>query len=418
MTKLRNRLLALFCLAVFIALGFLYFRVWVVQRTFGIIVVLGDGLTMDQLVAGRMYANGAEKPLMMERLDHVALVRNFSLDCAVPDTAAAASAIATGVRVRNYSSAITPAGRRLDSLLHRARRAGRSTGLVTTGRLTDGGVAPFYASTDSLSDFEDISAQLLAGGLVDVMLGGGVADFQPDTKGGKRQDGRDLLLELARSGYTLCRSRAELELASGWPRPRVAGIFADGPLDYHGIASRSATQPRLTEMVRRAIELLQNDRDGYLLVVHVGSVTAAAEANDAENALRETIEMDRAIATILAYAGENSTVIGCGLHNTGGMALNGYPFVWQNGADLLGTNSFGIPSITWSTGPNAPTMSVTGTREGSPKTLSELAPAAFPLPRAVHTVQDVIAVGKGPGTEKLRGFLRHTDIHTILRDQL
>jgi alkaline phosphatase len=413
MTKLRNRVLALVCLAGFIGLGFLYFRVWIVPRTFGIILVIGDGLTMEQLVAARLYAGGADKTLAMERLPNVALVRNYSEEHAVPDTAAAVTAVATGVRVRNFTSALTTAGRRLDSLMRRAKRSGRATGIVTNGVLTGAGVAPFFASTTTLNDFQDISAQLLQDGQVDVLLGGGAADFQPDFKGGKRRDGRDLLLELKRRGYHLVRSRAELESAPDWPTARVAGFFADGPLPTH--ANLDAKMPRLEEMVRNAIRFLQNDRDGYLLVVHVGSITAAAENNDAEGAILETLEMDRAISLISAYTGSNTTIIACGLHATGGMTLNGYPYIWQRGAELLGTNASGIPSITWSTGPNQPFVS---SATSVPSSLSAMAPTAFPLPQAVHTVQDVIAVGRGPGADRLRGFLRHTDIHAIIREQL
>ncbi len=413
MTKLRNRVLALVCLVCFIGLGFLYFRVWVIPRTFGIILVIGDGLTMEQLAAARLYAGGAERTLAMERLPCVALVRNYSEDYAVPDTAAAVSALATGVRVRNFTSSVTTAGRRLESLMRRAKRSGRSTGIVTNGPLTGAGVAPFFASTSTINDFHDISAQLLQDKQIDVLLGGGAADFQPDFKGGKRRDGRDLLLELKRNGYYLVRTQAELETAPGWPAPRVAGFFADGPLPTHD--KMNANAPRFEEMVRRAIQLLQNDRDGYLLVVHVGSITAAAAQNDAEGAILETLMMDRTVSLISAYAGSNTTIIACGLHATGGMTLNGYPYVWQRGAELLGTNASGIPSITWSTGPNQPYHLSATT---APSSLSAMAPTAFPLPQAVHTVQDVIAVGSGPGTERLRGFIRHTDIHAIIREQL
>jgi len=53
--KLRNQLLALACLLVFIAVGILYFRTWVVQKPFGIIVFLGDGLTSNTITTARLY---------------------------------------------------------------------------------------------------------------------------------------------------------------------------------------------------------------------------------------------------------------------------------------------------------------------------------------------------------------------------
>src|SRR4029434_8745148 len=96
--KLRNQLLALFCLLVFVALGVLYFQVWVVQKHFGVIVFVSDGLTTRQLTAARLYAGGAEHRLAIEGLPYTALILNSARDVAVPDAAAAATALATGTK--------------------------------------------------------------------------------------------------------------------------------------------------------------------------------------------------------------------------------------------------------------------------------------------------------------------------------
>ncbi len=424
MTKFRNRMLALLCLVVFAGLGLLYFRVWVVPRTFGIVLFVSEALSPEQLVAARLYHGGSQHRLEAERFPNLAMVRNYSADHAVPDTAAAASALATGVRVKNFSCAVAPGGRNLESLLRRARRAGRSTGIVTTERITGGGVAPFYASTERITDYEDISAQLVEGGIVDVVLGGGRADLQPETKGGKRRDGRDLLLELSRKGYYLARTRDDLAAAPSWPKARVAGLFASGTMASADEIGQSAVQPRLDEMVRRAIELLQSDRDGYFLVVYAGGVARAARANRAETAILESIEANVALRAVREYGGENTTIIATALHGVGGMTVNGYPMAWQSGLDLLGINHYGVPSITWSTGPNAPLPAnhtpddPTADNPNPPPDLSRLAPAAAPVPEALNTAGDIIAVGSGPGTSQLRGFVRATDLHEILRDQL
>jgi alkaline phosphatase len=110
--KLRNQLLALFCLLVFVALGVLYFQVWVVQKHFGVIVFIGDGLTARQLTAARLYAGGADHRLAIEGLPYTALVLNSARDFAVPDTAAAATALATGTRSINVIFRSTDGARR------------------------------------------------------------------------------------------------------------------------------------------------------------------------------------------------------------------------------------------------------------------------------------------------------------------
>src|SRR3954454_15968521 len=94
--KLRNQLLAVFCLLLFVGLGALYFRSWVNPKPFGVIVFLSDGLSPNVLTAARLFEGGADHRLASDGFPHVALVRNSAKEFAVPDTAAAASAIATG----------------------------------------------------------------------------------------------------------------------------------------------------------------------------------------------------------------------------------------------------------------------------------------------------------------------------------
>jgi len=76
-------------------------------------------------------------------------------------------------------------------------------------------------------------------------------------------------------------------------------------------------------MVRRGIELLQFNSGGYLLVVDAGLMRKAAEENDAERTLIETVELDRAVAVAVEYAGTRSTILVCGDAAIGGFNLNG-----------------------------------------------------------------------------------------------
>ena len=135
--KWRNQLLALFCLILFAAFGVFYFQHWVVQKPFGIILFIGEGLTPGRLAATRVYAGGADTSLSLDSMPHVALVRNYSNDFAAPDRAAAATALATGVKVNNKSIGLDSDGAPVANLIELARRAGRATGLVTDGNITN-----------------------------------------------------------------------------------------------------------------------------------------------------------------------------------------------------------------------------------------------------------------------------------------
>src|SRR2546423_4866267 len=137
LVKWRNQLLALLCLALFAGLGVLYFQHWVVQKPFGIILFIGEGLAPERIATTRLYLGGAETHLALDRMSHVALVRSYSNDFATADQAAAATALATGERVNNRVVAMDSGGKPLPNLMELARAHGRATGLVTNGPLTD-----------------------------------------------------------------------------------------------------------------------------------------------------------------------------------------------------------------------------------------------------------------------------------------
>ena len=425
--KRRNQLLALFCLLAFGAFGVLYFQHWVVQKPFGIVLFIGEGLTPSRLAVTRAYANGADVPLALDALPQSALLTNFSSDFATPDAAAAASAIATGVKVSNRAISRAADGKALTTLIELAHATGRATGLVTDGRLTDPTAAAFYAHEADADDRAQTAGMLLSSGAVDLVLGGGEADFLPEAKGGERTDGRDLALELRRNGYEVVRTKMELEGVPRWRRPKLVGTFAKAELAFSDQLEARAEQPSLSDMVRRGIELLQFNRGGYLLVVDAALMRKAAQANDGEQTLMETLELDRAIATALRYVGSEATIVVCGDVGVGGMSVSGSPFRQDRGIALLGLNSAGDPSLTWATGPNGTTSygaaKVQSAAETHPSSEAKSAsaqpeePAAVYGKRAINTLEDAAAFGSGLGTDELHGTMKNTAIFELLRRQ-
>jgi alkaline phosphatase len=423
--KWRNQLLALFCLVLFAAFGVFYFQHWVVQKPFGIVLFVGEGLTPSRLAATRVYAGGADTPLSIDAMPHAALVTNYSYDFATPDAAAAASAIATGLKVNNRSIGAQTRGASAPNLVELARNAGRATGLVTDGKITNVTAAAFYARGSDPTTQLEFARTLVDNSTVDVVLGGGAENFMPPEKNGVRQDGRDLLSEIRRKGFDLARTKAELEAIPGWRRPKVFGAFARTELAYSDQIEARNEQPSLPDMVRRAIELLQYNRSGYLLVVDARLMRKAAEQNDAEHTLAETLELDRAVAVARRYAGEKSTIIVCGDVGVGGLHLNGAPFRTDRGIAVLGLNSTGDPWFSWATGPHGAKLygaAKLNAQRLSPNepivTEPPQEPAAFYSPNALETVEDVVVFGFGQGSEAFRGTLDSTAIFKAIRDSL
>lgn len=409
--KIRNRFIALGCFLAFIGLGILFYANWVVQKPFAIILFLTDNLTTSTLTAARIYQNGADNRLNLEKLPNLGLITTHAADFAVSDPAAAATAIATGTKVNNRSVGVDSSGKPLVNVFDLARKHGRTTGLITNAAISDTTPAAFYARSGNPQDSEGIAAQLVDAANIDVILGGGQAEFLPEHKEGRRKDGRDLLLEMRRKGYDVAQNRSEMENTPPWRAPKLLGVFSSGNLAFADEIQSAGPQPDLASMVRLAIQLLQYNRKGYLLVVDCGLAGKAASQNEGERMLRELVALDEAVATALSFAGTDSLILVVGKQSIGGLRLNGYPFRDDKGVAVVGINTQGIPSMTWSTGPGTAAV---GTGEASPA--SE--PSAVPAPVAIGVAEDGIVVGAGAGAEEIQGFKDNTDIFRVISKNL
>ena len=409
--KNRNRFLALVCLLIFLGLGGLFYVNWVVQRPFGVILILSDNLTPSALTPARNYQGGADHRLRIDKFPHLALLTTHANDFAVADAAAVASSIATGQKANNGTLGMAAGKTRLPNLIEIARQQGRTTGIVSNASLTDATAAAFYAKTPDPLDYQNLARQLVEGADVSVLLGGGGADLLPDSKGGRRTDGRDLILEMRNQGYDIVQNQAELESTPSWRTPKTLGLFSMGNMEFSDEFSATSTQPTLAVLVRNAIRLLQYNPRGYLLIVDAGLSGKAATQNEGERTLKEMLALDDAVAAAVDSAGEKALVIVAGKRSVGGMRLNGFPFRNDKGAGLLGINAQGVPSITWSTGPESGIHI-------SPEGPVSNEPAASKQAAAIGTAEDVIAVGTGPGSETINGFMDNTDIFRLIEKAL
>ena len=411
--KIRNRFVALGCLLVFIGLGVLFYVNWVVQKPFAIILFLTDNLTTSTLAAARIYGNGADNRLNIEKLPHLSLISTHAADFAVSDSASAATAISIGQKVNNRQVGADPAAKPLLSLFDVARNRGRAIGLVSNAAISDTTPAAFYARTNNPQDSLGIAAQLVDAANIDVILGGGQADFLPEHKDGRRTDGRDLLMEMRDKGYDIVQNKSDLEKVPSWRAPRLLGIFSPGNLAFVDEIQSAGTQPALAEMVRAAIQLLQYNRKGYLLIVDCGLAGKAASQNEGERMLRELLVLDEAVASAVSFAGENSLILVVGKQSVGGLRLNGYPFRTDKGVAVVGINSQGIPSLTWSTGPGTPPAAA-----GASDASRTNEPSAVSAPVALAVAEDGIVVGTGDGSQKLQGFNDNTDVFRVIAENL
>lgn len=405
-SRIRNKLIFLACLIAFAGFGLLFYRVWVMQRPFAVILFVADNLNPSTLSASRLFAGGSDFRLSMESLPQMALSSPQARDYAVADPAAAASALATGQTVNRGALSITPEGQVLGTLLELAQQQGRATGLVSNTPLTEPTTAAFYAAGCEINDTDTISRSLLEKSSANVLLGGGASQLVPAEQGGTRQDGRDLLLAARQLGFDVVRTKEELDNTPTWREPKIFGIFADDSLAFAEDRSRQPSQPSLSDLVLRSIELLQFNRRGYFLIVHAGLIGQAAQAGRGESVLREIGALDEAIATARKFAGEKAVIMVAGLANTGGLQLNAFSFAPDRSVAVLGPSASGIPALTWSTAPaqlpeNTPVQAVAATSD---------------RPQQVAT--DSLILLQAPGKTPPPAFTDLPTLHQILSQQL
>jgi alkaline phosphatase len=91
-----------------------------------VVLFIGDGMGPEQVRAGGMYAKGSEGSLSFEAFPYKGSVATGSADSAVTDSAASATAMATGIKVGNgvISTAIPGGGGPLETILEQSRHDG------------------------------------------------------------------------------------------------------------------------------------------------------------------------------------------------------------------------------------------------------------------------------------------------------
>jgi len=282
-------------------------------RVKNVILLIGDGMGVSTMSLARWYKDG--QPLSWDKYVS-GLVRTYSADDPITDSAAAATAMATGHKTKTGFLSVLPD--EMDrapaaTVLEGARLRGKSTGLVVTCNIQHATPAAFAAHYPRRSDYEAICEQMVYN-QVDVLLGGGLKYFTG------RKDGEDLLQVLKQKGYAIITSPEELKSTSS---SKLAGLFAEVDLAYD--LDRDPTkEPSLAEMTEVAINLLSRNKKGFFLMVEGSKIDWANHDHDPVASVTDMMAFDRAVKVALDYAlkERNTVVIVVADHSTGGLTID------------------------------------------------------------------------------------------------
>jgi alkaline phosphatase len=330
-----------------------------------VVLMIGDGMGRAQLDAASLYAHGATGQLFLQSLPVHGRLRTASLS-GTTDSAAAATAMATGVLTLNGRLAVDRHDAPATTLVELAHGLGRAAGVVTTASLPHATPGAFTAHQGARGDYLDIARDQVLRVRPEVMLGGGAQYFT--------EAGLEAALDAA--GYTLVRDASELAAAAP-PAGRLVGLFAEHHMTYVLDRTPDSREPELATMALRALDVLDADADGFFLMIEGGRIDMAAHVGDLPRTVSETLAFDDAVAAVAAWAAthDDVTLVVTADHETGGLAI------------VAPAPAGSYPQVSWRWGQ--------------------------------HTSTDVDVFASGPGSEAFAGVTRdHTWVHAVLAGAL
>ncbi len=355
-----------------------------------VILFVGDGMGISTVTAARILAGqqlgkmGEEHQLSFDKFPYSGFAKTYNVDAQTPDSAGTMTAMMSGVKtdvgVIGVTEAIsrgdctTVSGNELVTALELAEIVGKSTGVISTARITHATPAATYAKSADRNweDNSDMSAEAIAAGCqdiasqlvsfeadiesrftgvdvdgIEVVLGGGrrhflpkdVAFNTPDAKStieGDRTDGRDLTAEWQAQYPTgdFVIDQAGFNAVDASNTSRVFGLFNESHMRYEADRKNDISgEPSLSEMTHKAIDILDNNQEGFFLMVEAGRIDHGHHAGSAHGALTDAIAFADAVQAAVDSTDPEETLIIVTADHSHVFTMAGYP---KRGNPILG----------------------------------------------------------------------------------
>ncbi|MCS6955065.1 MAG: alkaline phosphatase [Candidatus Calescibacterium sp.] len=274
-----------------------------------IILVIGDGMGLPIITAYDYYKGEYKNQgySSFSKFDGSFLVRTRSEDYVVTDSAAGATAFATGIRVKNYQVGVMKNGSRTPTIMDIAKNNGKSTGIVVECTLTHATPAAFYSFSKSRSDDDTIARQLIYSN-IDIAIGGGFEIFQP------------YIRELEKQGYKVIYGEEKLDkiIKSNEDFRRLIAFTArKHPPKY------KERRMDLASKTSYVLSKLSKNRNGFFLMVEASQIDWYGHENKLMEQLDEMEDLDKLLDVVISYqnSNPNTLVLVVSDHECGGLSL-------------------------------------------------------------------------------------------------
>ncbi|WP_227496914.1 alkaline phosphatase [Planctomonas psychrotolerans] len=290
------------------------------------------------------------------------------------DSGAAGTALGTGVKTNNGVIGFDPEGNRLLTVGEQAQEVGKKVGLVTSVPFNHATPASFIAHNASRNDYHGLATEMIDSG-ADVIIGGGHPNYT-DAGTSRASDFGDgswisqedfARVSTGETDYTYIETKSQFEqVAAGENVPdklfglaRVAETFQ---YNRPGIANNDvlpytdpaiADVPSLETASEAALNVLEQDEDGFFLMVEAGAVDWAGHANQTTRVIEEQLDFNKSVGAVNDWVEENSNwdetlVIVTADHETGYLA--GPDSGGDDGWTPLTGEAEQLPNVDWHSG--------------------------------------------------------------------
>ena len=453
------------------------------RKAKNVILFIGDGMSISTLTAARILEgqlrgeSGEENYLSFERFPFTALSKTYSANQQTSDSAPTAAAMLTGQKTNEGLISVNQNVLRGDykaarlnkskTLLEMAEEKGKSTGVVSTARLTHATPAACYAHApdrnwESDADvlrwgkdaydagFADIARQLIEspyGNGLEVAMGGGRLKFMPkemqdpeytENKSavGSRLDKRNLTEEWKskrkKSAYVW--NKKQFDAINPRNTDRLLGLFQPSHMHYeHDRAKDKAGEPSLSEMTSKAIDILSKNKKGFFLMVEAGRIDHSHHNGNAYRALTDTIELSNAVRVAKSKVKLKDTLIIVTADHSHTFTMAGYPARGNNIMGLvrevardggskkdpkLDKNKKPYTTLGYANG--------AGSRDGERPTLTDEDATSYdfkqealvPLGSETHGGDDVAIFAEGVNSWMFHGLMEQNWIFYVMQDAM
>lgn len=283
-----------------------------------IIYMIGDGMGPGYLAAYRYYMDNPQTKevdsTIFDELWRGVASSYPDDDTYVTDSAAGATALATGVKSYNGAISVNRQHIPIGTMMQFAKRLGKANGIVASSQINHATPASFLAHNKTRRAYNEIAdmyfdyrvnGQIVA----DVMLGGGTQYFI-------RED-RNLVEEFKGVGFQYTDSWQQLDTLTKTP---AMALLAKEALPA---ALNTETDSQLATLTRKALELLTPAEKGFVLMVEGSQIDWCGHDNDIACAMAEMHDFAKAIKVAKDYVDQHpdTILVITADHETGGLSL-------------------------------------------------------------------------------------------------